>query len=112
MVLDVDSGIVVPSFLGKPMRLAVESAEQSGLEINAIGSGWRASSREPPPAAVMRIRHKRSRALCATERKRLACAERSYNAGRMNFLQLLDGANVWRSRVILPSPAWITTAGG
>jgi cell division protein FtsI (penicillin-binding protein 3) len=35
----VDSGIVVPSFLGKPLRTAVESAQQSGLEINAIGSG-------------------------------------------------------------------------
>ena len=39
VVLDVDSGVVVPSFLGKPLRSAVETAEQSGLEINAIGSG-------------------------------------------------------------------------
>ena len=39
VVLDVDSGIVVPSFLGKPLRTAVEVAQQSGLEINAIGSG-------------------------------------------------------------------------
>jgi cell division protein FtsI (penicillin-binding protein 3) len=39
VVLDVDSGIVVPSFLGKPLRSAVETAQQSGLEINAIGSG-------------------------------------------------------------------------
>ncbi len=39
VVLDVDSGVVVPSFLGKPLRSAVESAQQSGLEINAIGSG-------------------------------------------------------------------------
>ena len=38
-VLDVDSGIVVPSFLGKPLRMAVETAQQSGLEINAVGSG-------------------------------------------------------------------------
>jgi cell division protein FtsI (penicillin-binding protein 3) len=38
-VLDVDSGVVVPSFLGKPLRMAVETAQQSGLEINAIGSG-------------------------------------------------------------------------
>ncbi len=39
VVLDVDSGVIVPSFLGKPLRWAVESAQQSGLEINAIGSG-------------------------------------------------------------------------
>ena len=39
VVLDVDSGVIVPSFLGKPLRSAVESAQQSGLEINAIGSG-------------------------------------------------------------------------
>ena len=39
VVLDVDSGVVVPSFLGKPLRTAVETAQQSGLEINAIGSG-------------------------------------------------------------------------
>ncbi len=39
VVLDVDSGIVVPTFLGKSLRAAVEVAQQSGLEINAIGSG-------------------------------------------------------------------------
>jgi cell division protein FtsI (penicillin-binding protein 3) len=39
VVLDVDSGVIVPSFLGKPLRSAVEAAQQSGLEINAIGSG-------------------------------------------------------------------------
>ncbi|MFZ0312917.1 MAG: PASTA domain-containing protein, partial [Candidatus Korobacteraceae bacterium] len=39
VVLDVDTGMVVPSFLGKPLRSAVEIAQQSGLEINAIGSG-------------------------------------------------------------------------
>ena len=38
-IVDVDSGVVVPSFLGKPLRNAVETAQQSGLEINAIGSG-------------------------------------------------------------------------
>jgi len=39
VVLDVDSGVVVPSFLGKPLRSAVEIAQQSGLEIDAVGSG-------------------------------------------------------------------------
>jgi cell division protein FtsI (penicillin-binding protein 3) len=39
VVLDVDSGIVVPSFMGKTLRSAVEVAQQSGLEINVLGSG-------------------------------------------------------------------------
>src|SRR5208337_2234523 len=39
VVLDVDGGVIVPSFLGKPLRTAVETAQQSGLEINAVGSG-------------------------------------------------------------------------
>jgi cell division protein FtsI (penicillin-binding protein 3) len=39
VVLDVDGGVVVPSFLGKPLRTAVEIAQQSGLDINAVGSG-------------------------------------------------------------------------
>jgi cell division protein FtsI (penicillin-binding protein 3) len=47
VVLAVDGGAVVPSFLGKPLRSAVEIAQQSGLEINAIGSGI---AREQYPA--------------------------------------------------------------
>jgi cell division protein FtsI (penicillin-binding protein 3) len=39
VVLDVDSGIVVPSFMGKTLRSAVEVAQQRGLEINVMGSG-------------------------------------------------------------------------
>jgi cell division protein FtsI (penicillin-binding protein 3) len=39
VVLDVDSGIVVPSFMGKTLRSAVEVAQQNGLEINVMGSG-------------------------------------------------------------------------
>ncbi|MGC2108736.1 MAG: penicillin-binding transpeptidase domain-containing protein [Candidatus Korobacteraceae bacterium] len=50
VVVDVDSGIVVPSFLGKPLRSAVEIAQQSGLEINAIGSGV-AREQWPSPGA-------------------------------------------------------------
>lgn len=38
-VLDVDSGVVVPSFVGKTLRSSVETAQKTGLEINAIGSG-------------------------------------------------------------------------
>ncbi len=52
VVLDVDGGVVVPSFLGKPLRSAVETAQQSGLEINAIGSGV---AREQWPAPGTRL---------------------------------------------------------
>ena len=48
VVLDVDSGVVVPSFVGKPLRSVVEAAEQAGLEITAIGSGV-ARQQWPPP---------------------------------------------------------------
>jgi hypothetical protein len=40
VVLDVEQGgIVVPSFVGKSVRSAIEIAEQSGLDLEAIGSG-------------------------------------------------------------------------
>ncbi len=39
VVLKVDSGIVVPSFIGKSLRSAVEAAQQIGLEITVLGSG-------------------------------------------------------------------------
>jgi len=39
VVLNVDRGIIVPSFMGKSLRAAVEVAQQSGLEINVLGSG-------------------------------------------------------------------------
>jgi len=40
VVLDVEQGgIVVPSFVGKSVRSAIEMAEQSGLEMDAMGSG-------------------------------------------------------------------------
>ncbi len=52
VVLDVDGGAVVPSFLGKPLRSAVEIAQQSGMEINAIGSGI---AREQYPAPGSRL---------------------------------------------------------
>jgi len=61
VVLDVDSGVVVPSFLGKPLRSAVESAQQSGLEINAIGSGvarqqWPAPGSHLPSGQKITVR--------------------------------------------------------
>jgi len=64
VVLDVDSGAVVPSFLGKPLRAAVESAQQSGLEINAIGSGvareqWPAPGSHLPAGQRITVRFTR-----------------------------------------------------
>jgi beta-lactam-binding protein with PASTA domain len=51
-MLEVDSEIVVPSFVGKTLRAAVETAQESGLEINAIGSG---TAREQVPAPGSRL---------------------------------------------------------
>ena len=40
VVLDVEQGgIVVPSFIGKSVRAAIESAQESGLDLDAVGSG-------------------------------------------------------------------------
>ncbi|MBZ5596927.1 MAG: PASTA domain-containing protein [Acidobacteriia bacterium] len=48
VVLDVEQGgVVVPSFLGKSVRTAIEMAEESGLDLEAIGSG---TAREQSPA--------------------------------------------------------------
>jgi cell division protein FtsI (penicillin-binding protein 3) len=49
VVLDVEQGgIVVPSFVGKPLRTVIESAQNSGLEVEAIGDGV---AREQSPVA-------------------------------------------------------------
>jgi len=49
VVLDVEQGgIVVPSFLGKSVRAAIELAEESGLDLDAGGSGI---AREQSPTA-------------------------------------------------------------
>jgi cell division protein FtsI (penicillin-binding protein 3) len=49
VVLDVEQGgIVVPSFLGKSVRAAIEIAEDNGLEMEAVGSGI---ARDQTPAA-------------------------------------------------------------
>jgi cell division protein FtsI (penicillin-binding protein 3) len=48
VVLDVEQGgIEVPSFIGKSVRSALELAEDSGLELNLVGSGI---GREQSPA--------------------------------------------------------------
>jgi cell division protein FtsI (penicillin-binding protein 3) len=51
VVLDVEQGgIVVPSFVGKSVRNAIEEAESDGLEVDAVGSGI-ARDQSPPPGA-------------------------------------------------------------
>ncbi len=51
IVLDVEQGgIVVPSFLGKSVRTAIEIAEESGLDLDAVGSGL-ARQQSPPPGS-------------------------------------------------------------
>jgi cell division protein FtsI (penicillin-binding protein 3) len=48
VVLDVEQGgIVVPSFVGKTVRTAIEAAQDNGLELDAIGSGI-ARDQSPP----------------------------------------------------------------
>jgi cell division protein FtsI (penicillin-binding protein 3) len=49
VVLDVEQGgIEVPSFIGKSVRGAIETAQDSGLELNPVGSGI--AREQSPPA--------------------------------------------------------------
>jgi membrane peptidoglycan carboxypeptidase len=51
VVLDVEQGgIEVPSFIGKTVRGAVEAAQDSGLELEAVGSGL--ARQQTPPAGT------------------------------------------------------------
>jgi cell division protein FtsI/penicillin-binding protein 2 len=50
VIIDVNSGPVVPSFVGKTMRGAVEEAQHTGLEISVVGSGI-AREQFPPPGS-------------------------------------------------------------
>jgi cell division protein FtsI (penicillin-binding protein 3) len=53
VVMDVESGgLVVPSLIGKPVRAAVELAQEAGFEIDVIGEGV---AREQAPAAGAHI---------------------------------------------------------
>jgi cell division protein FtsI (penicillin-binding protein 3) len=51
-VVDMSGGVVVPSLLGKPLRAVLEIAQESGIEVDIIGSGV---AREQSPAAGSRI---------------------------------------------------------
>ena len=50
VVLDVSGGILVPSLLGKPLRAALETAQEAGIEIDVIGTGV-AREQSPPPGS-------------------------------------------------------------
>jgi len=51
VVLDVEQGgIVVPSFAGKSVRSAIEIAEETGLDLDAVGSG--VAREQSPPAGT------------------------------------------------------------
>ncbi len=51
VVLDVEEGgIEVPSFLGKNLRVAIEAAQDAGLDLDAVGSGV-AREQSPLPGA-------------------------------------------------------------
>ncbi|MGA9509996.1 MAG: PASTA domain-containing protein, partial [Candidatus Sulfotelmatobacter sp.] len=51
VVLDIEQGgIEVPSFVGKTVRGAVESAEDAGLNLEAVGSG--VGRQQSPPAGT------------------------------------------------------------
>jgi hypothetical protein len=51
IVVDVEQGgIVVPSFLGKSVRSSIEMAQNSGLELDVLGSG-RGMDQSPPPGS-------------------------------------------------------------
>jgi cell division protein FtsI (penicillin-binding protein 3) len=51
VVLDVEQGgIEVPSFIGKSVRSAIETAQDSGLELNPVGSGI--ARDQTPPAGT------------------------------------------------------------
>ena len=51
VVLDVEQGgIVVPSFLGKPLRAAIETAQNNDIELDAIGDG--VAREQSPPAGA------------------------------------------------------------
>jgi cell division protein FtsI (penicillin-binding protein 3) len=52
VVMDVESGLLVPSLIGKPVRAAVELAQEAGFDIDVIGEGV---AREQAPPAGSRI---------------------------------------------------------
>jgi len=53
VILDVEQGgVEVPSLVGKTVRAAIEAAQDSGLELDVVGSGL---GREQSPPAGSRV---------------------------------------------------------
>ena len=52
VVLDVGGGTTVPSFVGKTLRAAIETAQDAGIELQAVGSGV---ARDQSPAAGSKV---------------------------------------------------------
>jgi cell division protein FtsI (penicillin-binding protein 3) len=52
VVVDVEGGVVVPSFAGKALRSAIETADEAGLDLEPRGSGM---AREQWPAPGTRV---------------------------------------------------------
>jgi cell division protein FtsI (penicillin-binding protein 3) len=50
VVLDVAGGVVVPNFIGKPLRTALEEAQTQGIELEVSGSGL-VQFQSPPPGS-------------------------------------------------------------
>jgi len=48
----VGGGTTVPSFVGKTLRVAIETAQDAGIELQAVGSGV---ARDQSPAAGIRV---------------------------------------------------------
>jgi hypothetical protein len=49
-VVTLGSGVVVPSLIGKPVRAALEIAQESGIDIDIVGSG--VAREQSPPAGT------------------------------------------------------------
>jgi cell division protein FtsI (penicillin-binding protein 3) len=50
VMVEIEGGLTAPSLLGMPVREALEVAEESGFELDVVGSGV-AREQEPPPSA-------------------------------------------------------------
>src|SRR5439155_7471680 len=48
VMVEIEGGLAAPSLLGMPVREALEVAEESGFELDVVGSGL-AREQQPPP---------------------------------------------------------------
>ena len=90
VVLDVGGGSTVPSLLGLSMREAIETAHKAGFELQVVGSGT-AREQQPPPGCLPAAGLEDRSAFRALE---IACHAGFGQIAVMNFLEILDGAEV------------------